>query len=424
MKKIYRVAILGLGGRGGDAYGPLLFAEKERFEITSLCDLRESKLNFFQKRFHVSKSNCFLDEADFFKEKRADLLVIATQDADHIRHALKAFSLGYDILLEKPITAKREECIQLLEAQKVSNCRALVCHVLRYAPAFVKAAEILKSGRLGKLVTINALERVTYWHQAHSYVRGNWRNSDFATPMILAKCCHDLDLIQYYAGSKCKSISSVGDLAFFKECNAPKGASTRCSTCKYIDSCEYSAKKVYLQRWIDDGKEEDSWPYNILTQAPLTEEKISDAIQNGPYGQCVFYCDNNVVDHQIVSMTFENGVKAELTMTGFTKRGGRRIHFFCTNGELILDEQNNELRINNFNFLEGSDEVIKMDDLTEHGYSHGGGDYCLINALYDMLEGKTESVTSLDSSIESHLMGICAEESRKENGKLIYLHDN
>ncbi len=414
--KIYTVAIIGIGGRGGDTYGALMNTMPDKFDIVALCDLKPDRLAAFGERFGVAKENLFTDEKEFFAEKRADVLVIATPDADHIRHATYAFNLGYDVMMEKPITDKKEEMEELLALQKKTGCKALVCHVLRYAPAFVKAAELIESGKIGRLVAIQALERVAYWHQAHSYVRGNWRKAEDSTPMILAKCCHDLDLLQFYAGSKCESVSSVGDLTFFKPENAPDGAADRCVNCKHVDSCPYSAKKLYIEKWKSVGSPEDRWPYNILALAPTTEEKLANAIVEGPYGRCVFACDNNVVDHQITQMSFENGVKATLTMTGFTAGHGRRMDFFGTHGEICLEEDGNTIYVGVY----GEEPiVIEVDTASDKGYGHGGGDWYLVNNLYDMLEGTASQKTALEHSAESHLIGIAAEESRKNGGKLV-----
>lgn len=419
MKKIYTVAIMGLGGRGGDVYGPLIFEKKDCFKITALCDLNPEKLSVAQNRFDVAENCCFTDEKEFLKEKRADLLVVATPDPCHVRHCLAAFELGYDVMTEKPLTDNREECEALLAAQKKYGGKALVCHVLRYAPAFLKAAEILNSGAIGQLVAIDALERVQFAHQAHSYVRGNWRNRKIAAPMILAKCCHDLDLLQFYAKSKCKSISSVGDLVHFKKENAPEGATERCLDCPHADTCTYSAKKNYLALWDEQGNPDDCWPWNVITQAPTTKEKILTSLRETNYGKCAYLSDNDVVDHQLTMMTFENGVKATLTMTAFTAAGGRRIYFHGTHGELVLDEQENTLRLHIFG---GEMTTYHLTELIEKGYGHGGGDAGLVNQLYDMLSGNTSQTTSLEASVESHLMGICAEESRLQGGELIYVH--
>lgn len=419
MNKIYTVAIIGLGGRGGDVYGPLIFDKKDCFQITAICDLKADKLSIFQEKFFLKDDCCFIDEKEFFKEKRADLLVIATPDKCHVRHCLKAFELGYDIMTEKPLTDDKEECEVLLAAQKKSGAKALVCHVLRYAPAFTKTAELLEGGEIGQLVAIDALERVGYAHYSHSYVRGNWRNLQVSAPMILAKCCHDLDLLQWYANSSCKSISSVGNLVYFKPENAPEGSTDRCMNCPYADTCAYSAKKQYLSYWKELGCPDDRWPFNVMAQAPLTEEKILSSLKEGDYGRCVYRCDNDVVDHQLTTMTFDNGVKATLTMTAFTAGGGRRYTFHGTLGELVLDEASNTLTVHKY----GQDAVIHtLSDLNEKGYGHGGGDAGLINALYGMLSGESAQKTSFSASVESHLMGICAEESRLQGGKLVYVH--
>ena len=414
--KIYTVAILGVGARGGDVYGRILKTLTERFKIVSLCDLRRERLDMYGPEFSVPENARFESEQEFFKEKRADILIVATQDADHVRHAISAFELGYDVLLEKPITDSKEECERILAAQKKSGSKALVCHVLRYAPAFLKAKELIESGIIGQLVTINALERVGYWHQAHSFVRGNWRSTEYTAPMILAKCCHDLDLLQFYAKSKCKSISSIGDLAYFKKENAPEGSADRCTECKLVDTCPYSAKKIYIDAWKDAECPSDTWPFNVISPAPNTEQNLWHAIKDGSYGRCAFQCDNNVVDHEITQMTFENGVKATLTMMGFTKEGGRRIHFFGTLGEIVLEELEESITIRLFG---KETTVIDMSVDNVGGYYHGGGDVGLINSLYDAISGKTNAATSLEASIESHLMGVYAEFSRLEGGKTI-----
>jgi len=422
-KKVFTVAIIGVGARGGDVYGPLITAQPEQFKITALCDLRKERLERFGAQFDVPASDLFLTEEEFFQEKRADLLVIATPDKCHVRHCLKAFELGYHVMTEKPLTDSKEECEALLAAQQKAGTQALVCHVLRYAPAFVKAYETLKSGELGSLVAITALERVAFIHQSHSYVRGNWRTTEEpcgSAPMILAKCCHDLDLLQWYAGSACESVSSVGDLVFFKKENEPEYATDYCLDCKEYKTCPYSAWRHYVDSWHWQGCNPDCWPHNVIAPAPITEEKLLHAIRTTNYGKCVFRSDNNVVDHQLTTMTFQNGVKATLMMTAFTRDGGRRIHFHCTYGEMVLDELSGTLTISRFGLP--TVENIPLADLNEKGYGHGGGDQGLVTALYGMLTGESVQATSFTASVESHLMGICAEESRMQGGKLIYIH--
>ncbi len=415
--KIYTVAILGVGARGGNAYGKLIMKKPDKFKIVALCDPREDRLSHFGEMFGVDKAQRFTSEDEFFEKKRADLLLVTTLDTLHVRQCIRAFETGYDVLLEKPITDKLEECRALLDTQKKYGNRALVCHVLRYAPAYVKLSEILDSGRLGKLISMNWTEPVGYWHQAHSYVRGNWRNTDISAPMILAKSCHDLDLLQFYAKSRCRSVSSVGSVSFFNAENAPENTADRCTDCRLVDSCPYSAKRIYIERWRAAGSPTDSWPYNVPVMAPVTEEKLYEAIRTGDYGRCVFRCDNNVVDNQLVQMQFENGVTATLTMNAFNIGGGRKVSFYCSLGEIYMDER--EIVIRPFGAAEEHIDLSKIEDID---YAHGGGDAKLVDSLYGMMSGDEGMVTTLEESVESHLMGIAAERSRINGGRLEYLH--
>ena len=419
MGKIIKVAIIGGGSRGIDAYGTIMNNSK-KYQIVALCDKRIERLNFGKSLFKLSNDALFKDEKDFFKIKRGDLCVVATQDLDHVNHAIKALKLGYDVLCEKPITPDIKECNRLLDAQKKYNKKVIICHVLRYAPAFVKVSELIESGVIGKLIDIDAIEQVAYWHQAHSYVRGNWRNSKTTSPMILAKCCHDMDLLQYYAKSPCKCISSMGSLDFFKKSNKPKGAAKRCQNCKYIDTCPYSAKTLYLKWWKDKGSPSSIWPCNVIcTDYPLTGDKIKKAYESNNYGRCVFDCDNDVVDHQQSIITFENGITANLCMTAFTGNSGRIYKFHGTYGEIDLDEEHAFVSVKEYGKKEkiiSFEQIIKNDSM-----GHGGGDTCLINYLYDILTNKTKAKTSLKDSIESHLMCYASEESRLNNGKLVFI---
>ncbi len=422
--KVFTVAILGCGSRGCFAYGNIMFGQKDKYKIVALCDMDGEKLETYSKTYGVPTENCFLSEEEFWEEKRADLVVIATLDADHVRQGVKALSLGYDVLLEKPISKDIDECNVLLEAKRKYGGKVLVCHVLRYAPAYLFAKKLLDEGFVGKLVNIQAIERVSFWHQAHSYVRGNWRKESETAPMIMAKCCHDLDLLQYYAGAKCKALSSMGDLTFFKKENAPKGSADRCTECQWTKTCPYSAEKIYIDFWKMYGSKADAWPQNVITNVrPLTEEALHKAIKKGAYGKCVFRCDNDVVDNQTTVISFENGVVASLTMTAFTAGGGRIYKFMGTEGEIIIDEQNDYIEYRKFQFEEEATRIA-MTEVNKDGFGHGGGDLGLVNKLYDILCGVEDKATTLEASIESHLMCVMAERSRVDNGKLIFAEEN
>ena len=424
-KKIFTIAIIGCGSRGIDSYGNLFNSAKERWNIVSLCDINEKQLSIAKEKMGVA-DNCFISEDEFFEKKRADLLVVATQDRDHTRMCLKGLQLGYDILLEKPISPIKEELDALIEAQKKYGGKVMVCHVLRYSPVFRKIKEVLDSQKLGRLIGVESLEQVGFWHQAHSYVRGNWRKEEDTSPMLMAKCCHDLDLLQYYIGSKCKQVYSVGDLTFFNEENKPDGAAERCQDCKYNQSCIYSAENLYVGRWKAQGSPNDAWPFNVVDRSfPITEESLRKAYETTPYGRCVFSCDNNVVDYQSVVMTFENGVHATHTMTAYTEWSGRKMTFHCTHGSIEFDEANHQLRIFTFGKeLEEYDprELIKELRSKTKFFGHGGSELVMLDELYNILCGDDNSRTTLENSVESHLIAIAAEESRKQ-GRIINIHD-
>ncbi len=416
-KKIFTVAILGAGARGARAYGRLINERKEKFNIVSLCDVSRESLLAYGEEFGVSEDARFTDEEEFFEKKRADLLIIATQDLDHVRHAERAFSLGYDVLLEKPISADRGECERLVSLARECGSRVIICYILRYAPIYAKVKEMIDGGEIGGLTHIDWVEPVGYEHYTHSFVRGNWRNTDVAHPMILAKCSHDLDYIKWCAGDDCLSVSSRGDLSYFKSENKPEESPGRCSLCPRQTYCDFSAYSTYLGGWKRDGSPEDKKPYNVLTPAPVTEEGLVDAIENGPYGRCVFACDNNVVDRQTVDMEFKNSVRASLRMTAF--ESGDRFGIF-TGDEGTIRLENDVITLKG---RDGAVRIIKESDICDtHGYAHGGGDYFLIESLYGVLTGDTAPTSSLEESVESHLIGIAAEESRAKGGEWVFVH--
>lgn len=419
--KVYTVAVIGCGSRGF-CYGDHMSERPDRFKIIAACDTDEKKLERAKKTWELSEDSLFSTEEEFFQKKRADILVIATQDRDHVRMCVRALELGYDVLLEKPISPIRAELEELLAAHKKYGGKVVVCHVLRYAPAYLKIKEFLDEGLIGKLVRIESIEQVSWWHQAHSFVRGNWRNDEQTSPMIMQKCCHDLDLLQYYVGAPCDTVYSVGDLKFFKRENQPEGAADRCAECNLLSTCPYSAENLYIKQWKEIGSPAFGWPFNVVDATnPNTEQSLRAAYENGPYGRCVFACDNNVVDNQAVIMRFKNGVDATLTMTAFTGKNGRRMNFHGTLGEIELIESLDELNV----YVYGEKDMrYKISQFLPKGndeFAHGGGDVKLIDAFYDIIANGAKAGTSLESSVESHLIALAAEKSRK-TGKVVCVH--
>ncbi len=418
--KIVRIAIAGVGSRGKNAYGLELLNMKDRAKVVAVADIDPERLALAGDAHGVPDEMRFPSaEAMLAMPKLADAMLVCTQDRQHVPHAVAALKKGYDVMMEKPISPKLKDLQEITKVARENGRRVVVCHVLRYTPFFQTIKKTIDSGVLGEVVSIQALENVRYWHQAHSFVRGNWRREEDTSPMILAKCCHDLDYLVWLCGKKCERVSSYGSLMYFKKSNAPEGAALRCiQGCKAKESCPYDAEKIYLTNkdtGILCGNVE--WPIDVLAENP-TEEKIRHAIETGPYGRCVFHCDNDVVDHQIVNMQMEGGASLSLTMSAFTSIGGRTIKVMGTLGDLWGDMHENKIRIGVFG---KEPQVIDLGKEEKDFAGHGGGDRLLMEQFVDLMQGKKTdgTITTLETSVESHLVALAAEKSRLENGESI-----
>mgnify|MGYP000269640114 FL=1 len=418
--KIVRIAIAGVGSRGKNAYGLELLNMKDRAKVVAVADIDPERLALAGDAHGVPDEMRFPSaEAMLAMPRLADAMLVCTQDRQHVPHAVAALKKGYDVMMEKPISPKLEDLQEITKVARENGRRVVVCHVLRYTPFFQTIKKTIDSGVLGEIVSIQALENVRYWHQAHSFVRGNWRREEDTSPMILAKCCHDLDYLVWLCGRKCERVSSYGSLMYFKKSNAPEGAALRCTQgCKAKESCPYDAEKIYLTNkdtGILCGNVE--WPIDVLAENP-TEEKIRHAIETGPYGRCVFHCDNDVVDHQIVNMQMEGGASLSLTMSAFTSIGGRTIKVMGTLGDLWGDMHENKIRIGVFG---KEPQVIDLGKEEKDFAGHGGGDRLLMEQFVDLMQGKEPdgTITTLETSVESHLVALAAEKSRLENGESI-----
>lgn len=414
-----KVAILGLGSRGATTYGDYLITLND-VKISAICDIDKDKLNFYQNKYHVEKKDCFLNSEDFFKAgKLADILIIATMDQDHYSQAMKALDLKYHLLLEKPIALNLKQCLDIENKALKNNLYVVVCHVLRYSLFYKKIKEIVNSKILGNIININTTENVGYWHQAHSFVRGNWNNSNKTSPMILQKCCHDFDILNWIIDKKPLNVSSFGSLSLFKKENAPKDSSNYCYDCKIQNNCPYNAVKYYVDSIKND--KDLGWPYDVVVLNP-TKDKVLAAIKNGPYGRCVYKCDNNVVDHQIVNIQYEDNITVTHTMCAFSKDCYRDIKIFATRGDLIANTLNNTIIYHTF--VDNKEFVIDVSKLTNDLSGHMGGDKLMINELLKLINKETSQLdSSIEKSVLSHVIAFAAEESRINKGVVINLNE-
>lgn len=406
------VSIIGPGSRGFDTYGRYCQKRADVFEIVSILGHTQQRLNYVLNELGLSIEAGFIDEEEFFKQKRSDLIIIASPDACHYRHLAAALKLGYDVLMEKPVCNSTTEYLNLIKLQNQYHNKVMIGYVLRYLPEIQLVEQMIRNGEIGQLRAIQAMEQVHATAFVHSYVRGRWARQEDTSSTLLAKCSHDLDLIDafvhasgdYFVGDTTSSTTkTLSFSSYFK----PKAAATRCIDCDL--DCPYDATRAYLENWYSDGKPVDQYPYNTICQAPVTHMKIVDALQHSTYGLCIGCCDNDATDFENVDITYYHTQKPDtiqvgLTMNGLSMKGGRLIKIYGLLGEIDYDEENDAILVKGVN---GSLKRIPISTYnTEGGYSHSKADDCMMEALVRYLQGNEEAcLTTLQSSFTSHLVG-------------------
>jgi len=407
------LAVIGAGSRG---HGYARFAEMhpDRLKVVAVADPDDFCRNRLAQEHKISAENCFRSWEEFCsKPKMCDAVAICTQDNMHEAPAIACAKLKYNILLEKPMAPTAQACRNIVAAVKEAGVLFAVCHVLRYTKYTSMLRKIIQDGEIGKIVSIQHLEPVGYWHQAHSFVRGNWRNEKESSFMLLAKCCHDLDWLRFIMAQPCKSVHSFGTLFHFKASEKPAGAADRCIDCpKQIEAfCPYSAFKIYFRDRFCRGNK--GWPTCVLTPE-VTTESLTEALRKGPYGRCVYACDNDVVDNQVVNLIFQNGATASMTMTAFNTHAGRKTRIFGTRGE--IDTDSTIIKITHF--LDNSVREVNTETANDGGIlsGHGGGDFGLMDAFVRAVAANdpNQILSGIDETLESHLMVFSAEESRRK----------
>ena len=414
--KQYSAILIGAGLRG-TTYTNIMLDLKDKFKVVGVAEPIKSRRESIKNKHNVSDDMCFNTWKEILsKPKMADLAIIATMDNMHYEPAMKAIELGYDILLEKPVAPTAEECANLALAADKKGVKVLVCHVLRYSPFFKKVKEIVMNGTIGKIMSIVHVEAVGNVHQSHSYVRGNWHSESETSPMLLAKCCHDLDILQWILDEPCQKIQSFGKLTYFTPENAPEGAPKRCidGGCPIEDTCPYNCKRLYYEN------KDNSWFRPACTRGIAkneipTDEEVMTALKTTDFGLCVYHANNDVVDHQTVNMQFKSGANATLSMNAFNE-GGRYIRIFGTKGELFAHMESDKINVYTFEDRKQTGIPFNVTEESILG-GHGGGDAGLILELYDYLGGNYNGYCAADIniSIKNHLIGFAAEKSRRED---------
>lgn len=401
--------VLGAGSRG-DIYASYALAHPEELEIVAVAEPRPDRLRQFAEKHQLPPERCFTSwEALLAQPKLADAAFVCTMDDMHTAPALQALAQGYHILLEKPMSNSEEECRAIEAAAREADRVMAVCHVLRYTPFYQTIKALIDRGGIGQVCAVTQIENVGYWHQAHSFVRGNWRNSRETSPMLLQKSCHDMDILLWLVGRDCLRVSSFGSLRHFTAENAPAGAPARClDGCPHSGSCPYYAPKIYLT-----GK--TGWPVDVVT-TDLTPAGIEKALREGPYGRCVYHCDNDVVDRQVVELEFDGGAVGSFVMTAFTADFSRQLKIMGTRGQIQADMGTKEIVLHPF----GQEAEVIPLDMGSEASGHGGGDFGLVRDFLTVLRHGGESRSSARASLQSHLICFAAERSRLE-GRVVEL---
>jgi predicted dehydrogenase len=392
----------GAGSRG-NVYGNYAVQYPDQLKIVGVAEPIAIRNERYAVKHNIPKANRFTTwEHVFQKPKFADAIIITTPDDLHYGPCMEALKLGYDVLLEKPISPSEKECRDILELTKKTGRIVAVCHVLRYAPYFIKLRELIQSGAIGELVSMQHLEPIGYEHMAHSFVRGNWHNSKQTTPIILAKSCHDLDIIRWMVGKPSKSIQAFGDVKWFRKENAPAGSTARCTDgCAVESTCSYSALEHYQRRRsrlyvFDMPDDRTKWDDFILQQLKTTN-----------YGRCVYRMDNDQPDHYVTNILFDDSVTVSFSMEAFTSYEGRRTRIMGSTGDIQGDMHA---------FVLTDFRTGKKTEWKQSTDGHGGGDWRLVaNWIQAVAEQNPDLLSStIDQSIESHIMGFAAEKSRLE----------
>ena len=406
-----RLAVVGAGSRGM-TYGREGVRAGDAV-VTALAEPRVRRREAAAAEFGVpaDRSVASWQELAERPDLDVDAVVIATPDQQHTEPALAFLARGLPLLLEKPMAPTEQEARIITEAAERAGVLVCVAHVLRYSAYTEQVKNLLDSGAIGDVVSVEHLEPVGWWHHAHSYVRGNWAREDLSNPMLLAKCCHDVDWLSYLVGRPALRLSSFGSLSHFTAANKPDGAAARCLDCGVEPDCPYSARRIYLEHVHEPAAQR--WPLSVLTE-DLTEAGVTAALRDGPYGRCVYDCDNDVVDHQVVNLEYTGGVTASLTMTAFTPMGFRKTRVFGTRGTLEGDGYT----VSVFDFLTSRTTTIQVVDAADPmaGEGHLGADGALTRSfLAAVRTGDAGHIlTSPRESLHTHAIVWAAERARHQ----------
>ncbi|KAL7419291.1 hypothetical protein Q5752_006128 [Cryptotrichosporon argae] len=415
---VVSMIIVGAGGRG-QVYASYALAHPDEARVVGVAEPRAHRRKVLSRAHHIPAENQWEDWKELVARGRvADAVVIGVLDALHAPLVTAFAAQGYHILCEKPMATTIDDCVKMVrEVQAAGDIVFGIGHVLRYSPYNQAVKAVIDSGALGEIVNIQHMEPVGNQHFAHSFVRGNWKNEDATSFALMTKSCHDIDILNFYlSGLKPAKVSSFGSLHLFKPSKKPAaaGSAHRCLECAYEPSCAWSAKKVYVDA-LDQPKSE-KWARTFVDKDVLDIESVLDELKTSPYGVCVYEAGNDVVDHQVVNIEYENGVTASMTMSAFSERICERITVIQgTKGELVGDMTTFTI----FDFLTRTSTKHEPPVLPG---GHGGSDTGFSQAFWSACHKNDQARLGVtpEDILDSHLLVFAAEQARLESRVIDY----
>ncbi|MDE5935471.1 MAG: Gfo/Idh/MocA family oxidoreductase [Muribaculaceae bacterium] len=399
------LVVIGAGNRTSK-YLHYILGHPDEVKLVGVVEINDLRRRKVAEEAGLKLSQCFRDVDSFFLDPvKADAVLICTPENAHFRPAMLALDHGYHVLLEKPIAQTLEECRAIAEKANSRGLTVGICHVLRYHPYFRKFKELIDGGELGEIVSVDHRASVGLDRATHSYVRGIFNREEKTNPVLLSKCCHDVDFIVWLIGAKCRRLSSFGSLRWFTSSAAPEGASERCIDCRIERECPYSAVNLYKRR--------GEWTKNFdVPPGSSLSDVVDKELESGAFGRCVYHCDNDVADHQVLSMIMENDVTVNLSMDFFTLEDHRITHICLTHGEIYGDES----QITVHDFRTRTSRVYDFRDLEGTPF-HAGADLEIIRDFVNTLRMKKHGslLTDINDSIESHRICFNADVSMKRD---------
>ena len=374
MEKTLHIGLIGAGNRAGKYLSCL----PQGVQVDAVVDPDSLRRKHLLKNCPAAKGYAHM--VDIPASEPLDAVIVAAPDRVHVPIGKEAARRGWHILMEKPVAQNLAEYRELMAS--TAGITVGVCLEMRLHPFYRRVKELIP--RLGRILSVHHTEKIGADRMSHSFVRGLWASHSSAGPIFLSKCCHDTDFLLWALGGTPVEVRSKGALQRFKASQAPKGSTERCLTCPLKD-CPYNAVKLYRERQAWTG---GFTPADGQTLA----QEIERQLREGPFGRCVYRCDNDVNDYQEVDVTMEDGAQLHICLDGLSLEEGRITFIEGTEGT-----------------LRAQDWHIYWNDILLEDYSHlalaplhAGADQALIEDFFHALRTGKAPAATLEDALPAH----------------------